>query len=138
MGARHPVIRDNQPTTIDEEREMDVDQLISNAKDAMTVKRVYGEPYERNGVTFIPAASVRAAGGGGGGQDDKGGSGDGGGFGATARPAGAYIIEGDEVRWEPAVDLNRLVATVGAMVIVWLFTRSRVTRAKAKLKAKAS
>ena len=30
---------------------------VPQAKDAMTVKRVYGEPFENDGVTVIPAAS---------------------------------------------------------------------------------
>jgi uncharacterized spore protein YtfJ len=41
---------------------MDVQETISKARDAITVKRVYGDPYERDGVTVIPAAAV---GGGG-------------------------------------------------------------------------
>ena len=37
---------------------MKVDELISKAKDSITVKRVYGEPYEKDGLTVIPAALV--------------------------------------------------------------------------------
>ena len=37
---------------------MKVDELMSTAKDAITVKRVYAEPYERDGLTIIPAAVV--------------------------------------------------------------------------------
>ena len=44
---------------------MDLTETISNARDSITVKRVYGEPYERNGVTVIPAATVMGGGGGG-------------------------------------------------------------------------
>ena len=33
---------------------MRLDELIDKAKDAVTVKRVYGEPYKNDGVTFIP------------------------------------------------------------------------------------
>lgn len=50
---------------------MDVHEMAAQARDAMTVKRVYGEPYEKDGVTIIPAAKVsggRGAGGGEGGQ----------------------------------------------------------------------
>jgi uncharacterized spore protein YtfJ len=35
-----------------------IESLIEGHRDAVTVKRVFGEPYERNGVTVIPAASV--------------------------------------------------------------------------------
>lgn len=104
---------------------MQVDQLVRDAKDTITVKRVYGDPLEKNGLTFIPVASVAGGGGGGSGRDKDGGTGDGGGFGATGRPAGAYVIKDGEVRWQPAVDVNRLVATLGTVVIVWLLTRGR-------------
>jgi hypothetical protein len=33
----------------------------------------------------------------------------GGGFGVSARPIGAYVIRDGEVRWRPAVDVNRLM-----------------------------
>ena len=42
---------------------MDFMETISGARDAITVKRVYGEPYERNGVAVIPAAVVQGGGG---------------------------------------------------------------------------
>ncbi|MCD6015086.1 MAG: sporulation protein [Solirubrobacterales bacterium] len=87
---------------------MDLMETISAARDAITVKRVYGEPYERNGVVVIPAAAVQGGGGGGGGEGD-GQSGSGGGFGLRARPVGAYVIRGEQVSWEPAMDLNRVI-----------------------------
>jgi uncharacterized spore protein YtfJ len=40
---------------------MDFQETISKAQDAITVKRVYGEPYERDGVVVIPAAEIRGA-----------------------------------------------------------------------------
>jgi hypothetical protein len=36
---------------------VDPADVISKARDAMSVQRVYGDPYERNGVTVIPAAA---------------------------------------------------------------------------------
>ncbi|GII67450.1 hypothetical protein Skr01_75350 [Sphaerisporangium krabiense] len=77
-------------------------------------RRVYGEPYEKDGVTVIPAVSVSAGGGFGRGErrgleQGKEDGGSGGGGGAIARPAGAYVIKDGEVRWEPALDVNRLV-----------------------------
>ena len=91
---------------------MDFQETISKAQDAVTVKRVYGDAYERDGVVVIPAAAIGGAGGGGGGEDQTGGSGSGGGFGLGARPVGAYVIEGGQVRWEPAVDITRIVLQV--------------------------
>ena len=63
---------------------MDFMETISGARDAITVKRVYSEPYERNGVAVIPAAAVQGGGGGGGGDEPDGRTGGGGGF-ATSR-----------------------------------------------------
>ena len=49
-------------------------------------------------------------GGEGGGPDGSGtGSGSGGGFGLAAKPAGVYVIDGSNVSWRPAVDVNRIV-----------------------------
>ena len=87
---------------------MDIQQLIESAKDVATAKRVYGDPYEKNGLTVIPAVAVRGGGGGGLGEsgEEHGG---GGGFGMTARPCGAWVIEDGTATWKPAVDVNRIV-----------------------------
>ncbi|HET8593843.1 MAG TPA: hypothetical protein VFM07_01250 [Intrasporangium sp.] len=37
-----------------------------------------------------------------------------------------------EVKWQPAVDPNRLFAVVGAVLIAFLLTRPRVARARAR------
>jgi len=86
----------------------DVQESVSRVRDAISVKRVFGDAYEKGGVTVIPAARV-AGGGGGGLQNGPGrgpgaGSGFGSGFGMLARPAGVFVIKGDRVRWQPAVD----------------------------------
>jgi uncharacterized spore protein YtfJ len=103
---------------------MDPIELMTQARDALTVKRVFGEPYERDGVTLIPAAVVRGGAGGGQGEGSEGetrtGSGAGGGFGVVAKPAGVYVIEGDNVRWQPAVDVNRIVLGGQIVAIVAL------------------
>jgi uncharacterized spore protein YtfJ len=88
---------------------MDWKETISAARDSTTVKRVYGEAYERNGVTVIPAAHVQGAAGAGSGEQAEGSVGGGGGFGIRATPAGAYVINCDRVSWQPAFDLNRLI-----------------------------
>jgi uncharacterized spore protein YtfJ len=105
---------------------MDVQETISKARDAITVKRVYGDPYERNGITVIPAAAVGGGAGGGSGEDPKGQTGGGGGFGIGARPVGAYVIDHDSVRWVPARDITRIAQQaliVGAAVAVLLLRR---------------
>jgi uncharacterized spore protein YtfJ len=105
---------------------MEYEDLVGRARDAITVKRVYGDPYERDGVVVIPAAAVGGAGGGGGGEDPAGGqSGSGSGFGLGARPVGAYVIEDGSVRWEPAVDVTRIVLQVllAALGLAFLLRR---------------
>jgi uncharacterized spore protein YtfJ len=107
---------------------MDVEETIAKARDVITVKRVYGEPYERDGVTVIPAAAVGGGGGGGSGEGpDAGQSGGGAGFGMAARPVGAYVISEGHVRWEPSVDVNRIAtqAIAAAVGLALLFAWTR-------------
>ena len=116
---------------------MNAADVLEKARDAMSVKRVFGEPYERNGVTLVPVATI--AGGGGGGAsvgradgDDRASaeSGEGGGFGVAAKPAGVFVITGDDVRWQPAVDVNRIVLGGQIVGIVFLLVlRSILPRA---------
>lgn len=110
---------------------MKFNDAISTAQDAITVKRVYADPYERDGLTVIPAAMVGGGAGAGAGHDEKGQEGEGGGFGVTGRPAGAFIITGKQVSWKPAVDPNRIIATIALVVTVYLLTRPRLARARA-------
>jgi uncharacterized spore protein YtfJ len=112
---------------------MEVQEVLAQARDAMTVKRVFGEPYEKNGVTVIPAARVQGGAGGGGGEGPEGqGRGSGSGFGLAARPVGAYLIRGGEVTWRPAVDLNRIVLGAQVVAIVALLTLRAIVKARAK------
>jgi uncharacterized spore protein YtfJ len=107
---------------------MDFEQTIAGARDAITVRRVYGEPFERNGVTVIPAAAIGGGAGGGGGEDDEGQRGGGSGFGLGARPVGAYVIDEGDVRWEPAIDVTRLALrgqVLAALVLLLLLVRAR-------------
>lgn len=111
---------------------MKLDEFVTTARDAMTVRRVFGEPATHDGTTVIPAASVWGGAGGGGGHDQQGQEGEGGGFGVHARPVGAYVIKNDEVRWMPAVDVNRIAGLVGAVVILGVLSRARVAKRRAK------
>jgi uncharacterized spore protein YtfJ len=102
------------------------DELVEGVRDVASVKRVYGEPYESGGVTVIPAASVRGGGGGGAGQSGEKESGRGGGFGAVARPSGAWIIENGNVTWKPVVDVNRIVLGGQIVALVAILVAGRV------------
>jgi uncharacterized spore protein YtfJ len=83
-----------------------VDEMFEGVRDALSVKRVFGDPIEAEGVTIVPAAKVGGGGGGGGDSEHNGG----GGFGINARPVGAYVIRDGAVTWRPAVDVNRVLA----------------------------
>jgi uncharacterized spore protein YtfJ len=100
---------------------MDVMDTVSTARDSITVKRVYGEAIERNGVMVIPAAAVFGGAGGGQGDQPDGAEGGGAGFGLHARPVGAYVIRGQEVSWEPAMDLSRAILGGQLLALAALF-----------------
>ena len=68
-------------------------------------------------------AAVTGGFGGGTGTDDKGQNGEGGGFGMCGRPAGLYVIKGDSVSWQPAVDPARLLSILGMVAVAYLLTR---------------
>ena len=97
---------------------MQVSEMMSSARDALTVKRVFGEPIEKDGVTIIPVARI-AGGGGGGTGDSQEGPGSGG-YGVMAKPAGVYVVRDGEVTWQPALDINKIVMG-GQIVAVILF-----------------
>jgi uncharacterized spore protein YtfJ len=112
---------------------MDVQEAIAQARDTLTVKRVFGEPYEKDGVTIIPAARIQGGAGGGSGEDpQRQGKGSGSGFGVTARPVGAFIIRDGELSWRPAVDVNRIVLGGQAVAIVALLVARSIIKARAK------
>ena len=114
---------------------MEVQEVLAQARDSMTVKRVFGEPYEKDGVTVIPAARVQGGAGAGGGEDPQGqGKGSGSGFGVTARPVGAYVLREGELSWRPAVDVNRIILGGQAVVIVALLTIRAIIEARARAK----
>jgi len=107
---------------------MNVDELLSTARESLTVRRVYGDAVEKDGVTVIPAASVAGGFGGGRGTEPEG---EGGGFGMRGRPAGVYVVQDGQVAWRPAVDVNRLAGVVGMAVVTYLLMRPRMARIRA-------
>ena len=112
---------------------MEVQDVIAQARDTLTVKRVFGEPYEKDGVTIIAAAWVQGGAGGGSGEDPQSqGKGSGSGFAMTARPVGAFIIREGELSWRPAVDVNRIVLGGQVVAIVALLTVRALIKARAK------
>jgi uncharacterized spore protein YtfJ len=105
---------------------MKPEDVLATAKDSLTVRRVYLEPIERDGLTVIAAASIAGGAGGGTGHDKDGGDGTGGGFGVGAKPVGAFVIDHGNVRWRPAVDANRLITVAGAVAVAILLVVARI------------
>ena len=102
---------------------MNVDEMLRGVRDALRAQTVFGEAIERDGLTVIPAATVRGGGGGGDAQHNGGG-----GFGLQARPAGAFVIRDGAVEWRPAIDVDRLLrgalaASAGVLVLRLLLSR---------------
>ena len=104
-------------------------KIIDQVKEVVTGRVVFGEPYEKNGVTVIPMAKV--SGGGGGGGEGDGGPG-GGGVGLDARPAGAFVIKGSEVSWIPALDVNRIVFVGQIVLLAAILSWRSVARQRAR------
>jgi uncharacterized spore protein YtfJ len=123
-----------------------VDLLIESARDALTVRRVFGEAYVSGDTTVIPVAKVMGGSGmgyGGAARPDAGdstgahdgaargaeGEGGGGGFGMLAKPAGVFVVRDGSVQWQPALDVNRLALggqiLVAVAVLAWAFRRRR-------------
>ncbi|HYT29730.1 MAG TPA: spore germination protein GerW family protein [Actinomycetota bacterium] len=118
---------------------MEVQDVIAHARETLTVKRVFGEPYEKNGVTVIPVARVQGGAGGGGSEGPPGqGKGSGSGFGMSAHPVGAFQIRGGEMTWRPTVDVNRIVLGGQVVAIVALLTIRAIVKARTKARGSSS
>src|SRR4029077_11988063 len=113
----------------DGESAMNVQEILEKAQDTVTVKRVYGAPIEKDGLTIILAASVSGGGGGGGGPADSGG---GVGYGVRARPGGAFVIKDGDVRWEPAIDATRLALRGMLVPIVGMIVARSIVKTLAR------
>jgi uncharacterized spore protein YtfJ len=120
----------------------DPSTLVSTPADLLTVRRVFGAAYDRDGVRVIPVAKVLGGTGLGYGGDvvpdpvdgkdaGSGGEGGGGGFGVRVRPVGVYVLDEHGVHWRPALDLNRvvlggqLVGMVAVLSLAWALRRRR-------------
>jgi uncharacterized spore protein YtfJ len=108
---------------------MDTSATVADLADRLRENQVFGPTVERDGVTLLPVAEVRGGGGlGASGKDGEEGSG--GGFGLTARPAGAWVISDGKVSWQPAIDVNRAIlggqlVGIAALLVVGRLLRRR-------------
>lgn len=105
-------------------------RILDQVKELVGGTTVFGQPYEKNGITVIPAAKV--SGGGGGGQDSSAEGAAGGGLGVQARPVGAFVVKGEEVSWVPAIDVNRIVLMGQLVMLVGIISWRSVARARAR------
>ncbi len=109
------------------------DGALLQLADRLRANQVFGPVVERDGVTVVPVATVRG-GGGLGGPEGRAPHEANGGFGFTARPAGAWVIGGDgRVTWNPAVDVTRIaltgqLVTAAVLLLVALALRRRRRR----------
>jgi uncharacterized spore protein YtfJ len=121
-------------------------ELMQDARESIGAKRVFGEPYEKNGITVIPAAKITGGVGGADGEPAAGGEPGaktgprrptmfGGGYGLSGHPVGAYVIKGDKVAWLPAVDVNRLMLGFQIVMIVFFLTIRTIVKTRARAAA---
>ncbi len=109
---------------------MRVMDIVSETKSVMRATEVFGTPYEKNGLTIIPAAKISGGAGGGGDQHEPQAGGVG--FGVMSRPAGAFVIKGDDVRWQSVIDVNRAILMSQVVAIVALLTLRTIVKSLAK------
>lgn len=94
-------------------------KILDQVKIILGDAHVFGEPFEKDGLTVIPASRVWDGGGGAG-------------VGLEAKPAGAFVITAGEVSWVPAVDYNRIVLGMQVLAIIAVLSWRSVARAVAK------
>lgn len=118
---------------------MSAGDVWAKARDIITVDRVYGKPFEKEGTTIVPVAAVRGGGGAGEGTDREGTqTGAGSGFGVTARPVGAYVIRAGRVEWHEATDRARImlgwqiVSVVAILVLRSMYKQRAKTRRRTR------
>jgi uncharacterized spore protein YtfJ len=117
---------------------MDPQLILQRVEEAMTPRRVFGDPVQVDGVTVLPVA--RVGGGGGGGQRGEHSNESGVGFGLGVQPAGVFVIRDGDAKWRPALDLNRVILggqivglaailTFGSLLRYWIRNRVAVQSA---------
>jgi len=104
---------------------MTPEEIVTRVGDQLGIRRVFGEPVERDGLVVIPVAVAIGGGGGGSGPDEQG---SGAGFGGMVRGIGVYAISNGQVRFIPAVDTTALAAMGVLLAGLALLTRRRTRR----------
>ncbi len=102
---------------------------IRGTHDALSVRRVFGDPEVVDGVTMVPVARVAGYAGGGGGEGPGPagtGRGFGTGFGLRAQPVGAYVVRDGTLQWKPSLDVNRVVRGAQVLIAIVVLCRTLV------------
>ena len=102
---------------------MTPEEILERVGDQVSVRRVFGQPVEHDGVMVVPVAVAIGGGGGGSGPDEQG---TGSGFGGMVRGIGVYEIRAGRVRFVPAVDTTALAAM--GVVLAGLVLRAGTRR----------
>ena len=115
--------------------------VVAQAREALSVKRVFGEPYQRNGITLIPVARIkehvahlpvpRGEAGPlravpslfGRGADVR----------MSAKPLGVYVLRGDRVTFKPVSDARCVMCMGGALAVLSLLAARSVRRRRAEV-----
>lgn len=120
--------------------------------DTLTVRRVFGDAYEREGTLVIPVAKIWGGTGSGSGSGEVGprgatgahesedtpagaqvGHGGGGGYGVHVKAVGVFVVDETGARWQPALDLNRVILggqlvaafVLSTVALAWAVKRRR-------------
>jgi uncharacterized spore protein YtfJ len=107
---------------------MNVVELMQKAKDSVDIHQVFGEPYQVGDLTIIPVARMGGGGGAGGPKEGRGK-----GYGFGIQPMGVYAIKGDQVSWQPAVNVNSIITGAYVIAIVAIWKTPRMIRASKRL-----
>jgi uncharacterized spore protein YtfJ len=105
---------------------VDPQLVLTGAQDAMTPRRVFGDPINVEGVTVLPVATI--GGGGGGGAKGAGNDNVGVGFGLGAQAAGVFVIRDGDAKWRPALNLNRVILGGQLVGMVAILTAGLIVR----------
>ena len=110
-----------------------VQDILDKARETVSVRDVYGEPYERDGVTIIPVARVIGAGGGGSGTGGEG-EGSGHGYALKSEPVGVYVIKDSSVSFQP-IDkvIDKIIGRAFVVGTVGIIFAPRIIKQARKL-----
>jgi len=132
----------------------DPSTLTNAANESFTVRRVFGDAYDRDGTLVIPVARVWGAtgsGSGGGemalphhgedGVEERGaneGHGGGGGYATHVKAVGVFVIDDTGTHWRPTIDVNRVILGGQAVAATAISAFAAALAAKALAGAVAS